>query len=238
MGRLIRLSPLALLAFSASAAPLRGKSSEFIWASTKALIAFGDSYTYVQGTRGYVNSTFIGSQLDISYTPQELLTDLIVQNQTGTAEGGPNWIEYLTRCGLKPGYTSPLTCEPQLWDFAFGGADISVDFTPLHHNWTVSLENQVKQFISYGNPVLENFLDKKKTLIAIWIGINDIGDSAKYAVNFPTFYNTLQNHLFSLVSSLYSLGYPNFLFFNLPPLNRRPGLIDSANPLPNATMID
>lgn len=44
-------------------------------------IAFGDSYTYVQGTRGYVNLTFIGSQLDLSYTPQELLTDLIVQNQ-------------------------------------------------------------------------------------------------------------------------------------------------------------
>lgn len=50
------------------------------------------------------------------------MADLI---QTSTAEGGPNWVEYLTGCGLKPGLTSPRTCKTQLWDFAFGGADIS-----------------------------------------------------------------------------------------------------------------
>jgi hypothetical protein len=52
---------------------------------------------------------------------------LMDARQTATAEGGPNWVEYLTGCGLKLGYTSPLKCEPQLWDFAFGGADISMD---------------------------------------------------------------------------------------------------------------
>jgi hypothetical protein len=54
-----------------------------------------------------------------------------VQNFTGTAEGGPNWIEYLTGCGVKPGLTSPLTCKRQLWDFAFAGADVSEELYVL-----------------------------------------------------------------------------------------------------------
>jgi hypothetical protein len=54
-----------------------------------------------------------------------LLSNKIVQNFSGTAEGGPNWVEYLTGCGLEEGLTSPETCKLQLWDFAFAGADIS-----------------------------------------------------------------------------------------------------------------
>jgi hypothetical protein len=110
-----------------------------------ARLAFGDSYTYVQGTAGRQNSTFIGDYFNFSFTEDKLLNDHIVQNQvrklwsrlrvivtdafiqTGTAEGGPNWVEYLTGCGLKPGLTSPLSCKTQLWDFAFGGADISTE---------------------------------------------------------------------------------------------------------------
>jgi hypothetical protein len=90
-------------------------------------IAFGDSYTYVQGTNGYTDYSFIGDYLpgQFAVTPSELWSDKIIQNFNGTAEGGPNWIEYLTRCGLNPGLTSPATCERQLWDFAFAGADVS-----------------------------------------------------------------------------------------------------------------
>lgn len=90
-------------------------------------IAFGDSYTYVQGTHGRQNFSFIGDYLagNFSYTPTDLLTDQIVQDFTGTAEGGPNWVEYLTGCGLEPGLTSPTSCKLQLWDFAFAGSDVS-----------------------------------------------------------------------------------------------------------------
>jgi hypothetical protein len=104
----------------------------------------------VQGTHGHQNYSFIGDQFNYAYDAQTLLSDMIVQNQvrtispnipfkdthiqlsptphqTATAEGGPNWIEYLTKCGVQPGLTSPLNCKKQLWDFAFAGADISTE---------------------------------------------------------------------------------------------------------------
>ncbi|CAD0109917.1 unnamed protein product, partial [Aureobasidium uvarum] len=107
-----------VLSVGVSAAP---KKTKFNWHDTKYMLAFGDSYTYVQGTAGHVNSTFTGDYFDFSFTENELLNNKIVQNQ-----GGPNWAEYLTGCGVKPDLTSPLSCKTQLWDFAFGGADISI----------------------------------------------------------------------------------------------------------------
>ena len=108
-------------------------------------MAFGDSYTYVQGTHGRQNYSFIRDLFDFSYTPEQLLTDHIVQNlvrscpadtsigctqilisdQTGTAEGGPNYVEFLTECGVKPGLTLPRSCKRQLWNFAYAGSDVS-----------------------------------------------------------------------------------------------------------------
>lgn len=44
-------------------------------------LAFGDSYTYVQGTYGLQNYSFIGDAFNYSYTPSELLSNTIVQNQ-------------------------------------------------------------------------------------------------------------------------------------------------------------
>lgn len=86
----------------------------------KNLLAFGDSYTYVQGTQGHWNYSFISDAFNYSYTPEQLLSSEIVKNTTSS--GGPNWVEYLTGCyeGL------PAECPgTQLWDFAFAGADIS-----------------------------------------------------------------------------------------------------------------
>ncbi|PKX98884.1 SGNH/GDSL hydrolase family protein [Aspergillus novofumigatus IBT 16806] len=231
---------LALAALVSVAAALPAQSSRkhaFDWDATRYLLAFGDSYTYVQGTHGHQNYSFIGDQLNFAYDWKTLLTNKIVQNQTATAEGGPNWVEFLTNCGVKKGSTSPLSCEKQLWDFAFAGADISVEYTPLHHNYTVSLVNQVTQYEQYGHPVLKNIIDPSRTLAAIWIGINDMNDSAKYAVHFPTFYNRMMTTLFASVQALYNLGYRSYLFMNLPPLDRTPANQARSNPSPNATQI-
>ncbi|KAF7624238.1 lysophospholipase A [Aspergillus flavus] len=212
-------------------------SQGFDWDSIQYLLAFGDSYTYIQGTAGHQNYSFIGDQLNLEYDAQTLLTNKIVQNQTATAEGGPNWVEYLTGCGLEEGLTSPLSCTRQLWDFAFAGADISVEHTPLHHNFTVSLVNQVAQYRAYGHPVLKDIVEPSRALVAIWIGINDINDSAKYAVHFPTFYNELMDILFASVRVLHSLGYRSYLFMNLPPLDRTPSNQKTTSPSPNATQV-
>ncbi|EOD51419.1 putative lysophospholipase a protein [Neofusicoccum parvum UCRNP2] len=87
----------------------------------KNLLAFGDSYTYVQGTQGHWNYSFISDAFNYSYTPEQLLSSEIVKNTTSS--GGPNWVDL-----------------------------------PLHHNYTVPLVDQVKQ----------------------WDLINDINDSAKF----------------------------------------------------------
>lgn len=232
----------AALAASVTAIPSSHKEPKphFNWATTKHLIAFGDSYTYVQGTTGRQNFSFIGDNFHLAFTPSELLANRIVQNLTGTAEGGPNWVERLTNCGTAPGLTNPSDCKTQLWDFAYAGADTinDPDFTPLHHPETVALEVQIEQFEKYGDPalVVSTRTIKKRTdaLVAFWIGINDINDLAKLRgrnASFPPLYERVQKRQFELVQRVYDLGYRNFLFMNLPPLDRGP----SAGV--NATMV-
>ncbi|KAF2106524.1 lysophospholipase A [Lophiotrema nucula] len=221
------------------AGPLQQHKPWFDWDDTEYLIAFGDSYTYVQGTAGYPIYSFIGDYLHLPFTPETLLTNSINQSFFGTAEGGPNWVEYITGCGLKPGLTRPKTCKRQLWDFAFAGADYSLEFLPLHHNFTTPMVNQTQQYLTYAEPVIGKAMEKKKALVAIWIGINDINDSDKLAVDFPTFYSSIHDALFAQsVQPLYDAGYHNYLFINLPPLDRTPSNQKSAAPLPNATMVD
>jgi phospholipase/lecithinase/hemolysin len=222
------------------AAPTDPKKTHdsFKWHSTKSLIAFGDSYTYVQGTLGHRNYTFIGDELNFSFTPEQLFSNRIVQNLTGTAEGGPNWVEFLTGCGVQDGLHDPRECGIQLWDFAYAGANTieEAGFTPLHHNHTVSLERQIEQFVSYGNPALESIhLNKNNALVAVWIGINDINDLVSTQGKNATFaplYEKIQKRVFKNVEKIYSLGYKDFLFMNLPPLDRGPG-----TPKVNASLV-
>lgn len=230
----------AALATSASATPTyNNHKNPFNWRTTNQLIAFGDSYTFIQGTYGHANYSFIGDALHPAFTPADLLANRIVQNLTGTAEGGPNWVELLTSCGVAPGLTNPRDCKRQLWDFAYAGANTIEDaaFTPLHHNHTVALEKQVQQFINYGDPALvstHTVKNKADVLVAFWIGINDINDLAKLRGRNATFaplYERVQKRQFELVRNVYDLGYRHFLFLNLPPLDRGP------SPSVNASMV-
>ncbi|KAL4777818.1 hypothetical protein BDW60DRAFT_202695 [Aspergillus nidulans var. acristatus] len=239
--------------------PITRSRHDFDWDSTRHLIAFGDSYTFIQGTHGYPNYSFIGDQLNYAYDARTLLTDKIVQNQTGTSAGGPNWVEFLTGCGLKEGLTSPISCMKQLWDLAFAGAGVSAEYIPLHHPYTISLVNQIRQFTTYGHSVLTSssqhpsykatlsaapILDPALTLTAIWIGINDINDSATNSSisSFSDFYNTILSTAFSALQTLVSLEYKNFVVLNLPPLDRTPAnqarTLRNETATPNATQVD
>lgn len=88
-------------------------------------IAFGDSYTYIQGHHGHPGYSFIGDYLpeNFAYTADELLENFIWQNYTSTSAGGPNWAQFLTGCAVEVGQHYPRECEKQLWDFAFAGAN-------------------------------------------------------------------------------------------------------------------
>ena len=210
-------------------------STSFSWSSTTSFLAFGDSYTYVQGTLGRQNYSFIGDALSPSFTSSQLLSDAIVQNQIGTSAGGPNWVEYLTECfeGLPSQCKETSQDQKQLWDFAFAGADVSTQFTTLHHNYSVDLVSQINQYLTYAAEPLASNLAPENTLVAIFIGINDISDTAKWTniTSFPDLYSSIIATALDSATSLASSrggGFESFLFLNLPPLEKTPGNVAAA----------
>ncbi|KAF4555481.1 Hypothetical protein D9617_2g054420 [Elsinoe fawcettii] len=224
-------SGIGLVTATLAASTLAHPGSTFSWQKTNALLAFGDSYTFVRGTYGRENYSFIADALTPTYTPAQLEDNYIIQNQTGTSAGGPNWVEYLTNCGLET--QKPASCtgphQKQLWDFAFAGGDVSTKYLPLHHNYSVQIDSQIASFAAQAYP--QPFVLKgQSTLVAIWIGINDINDSAKNTTiaSFPDFYAAIIGTLFESVQTLYDLGYRNYLFMNLPPLDVTPGNVANA----------
>jgi hypothetical protein len=73
-----------------------------------ARLAFGDSYTYVQGTAGRQNYSFIGDVQNFAFTPETLLSNKIVQNQVSvipkstqgkTDMGVDRYISWRTKLG-------------------------------------------------------------------------------------------------------------------------------------------
>jgi phospholipase/lecithinase/hemolysin len=128
--------------------------------------------------------------------------------------------------------------------------------TPPHHNYTIPFIDAIKQWNIYARPILS--VDLPNALVAVFIGINDISDSSKYtfprnnASDFPSFYKEIIATEFEALETVYEAGYRNFLFMNLPPLERtvpsrlpihrshwrnQPGNVKSATPLPNSTMV-
>lgn len=85
----------------------------------------------------------------------------------------------------------------------------------LQSCWIGKLSNLEK----FARPVLSSFVEPRNTLVAIWIGINDVNDSAALGGE-EEWYGKLIKALFESVQRLYALGYPKVLFLNLPPLDR------------------
>ncbi|KAK2016854.1 hypothetical protein LZ32DRAFT_524174 [Colletotrichum eremochloae] len=209
----------------------------FSWKSTEYVLTFGDSYTFIQGTEGRWAYSFIGSRLNMSFTPEQLLGDRIVPGQNTSSAGGPNWVQELTGC--KEG--RPRDCDKQLWGFAYAGADISTTFVPLHWNHTISYEDQIYQWDTYGKPVIG--ADSTKTLVASWIGINDINDMANFELPFnglgtwQELYIAVVAEQFAALEAVYIAGHRHFLFMNLPPLDKNPASQVNPARLPSTQMI-
>ncbi|KAL0941959.1 lysophospholipase a [Colletotrichum truncatum] len=232
---------LATLLGMASAAALASPVAPdvpFDWQKTEYVLGFGDSYTFVQGTYGWPSYSFIGSQLNISFTPEQLLSDRIVPGQNTSSAGGPNWIQELTGC--KEGL--PRECEVQLWNFAFAGADISTTFVPLHHDYTTSYLNQIWQWNTYAKSVID--ADTKKSLVASFIGINDINDMANFEfpfqnlTNFEELYTAAIAEQFEGLETVHDAGFRNYLFLNLPPLDKTPASQTNPSRKPDTQMIN
>lgn len=98
--------------------------------------------------------------------------------------------------------------------------------TALHHNFTVPFVDQITQFNDYALPVAKEkgITVGNDDLVIVWIGINDIGDTAKFNFSttsfktFPALYEKIISIEFEALETVWEADYVNYLFMNLPPL--------------------
>ncbi|KAF9818645.1 hypothetical protein IEO21_02625 [Rhodonia placenta] len=177
-------------------------SGQLYWNETKFLFTFGDSYT----TDGYNISAGVNSP-DPGYT----------------SSNGPNWVEYLSG-------TYNVT-DTKVFNLASGGATIDAALVAPYLPTVLSIVDQVSQFQEYlaSKPAGAEW-DSSNSLFAIWIGINDVGNSYGWTnvTSQAAFHTTLMDRLFSQVEILYQDGARSFLFMTVPPTNRAPLLIEAG----------
>ena len=132
-----------------------------------------------------------------------------------TASNGPNWVGYLTTK-----YNASLL---QTFNLADGGATVDASLVAPWKPTVLSLQDQVwSGFFPYyalGRPAWTS----ADTLFAVWIGINDVGNSY---YNGPAVTSVLNADIIAeyrgAVDGLYAAGGRNFVFLNVPPVERSP----------------
>ncbi|KAF7288527.1 Lysophospholipase A [Mycena chlorophos] len=216
----VLLAALSATQIVRSAATTSEHSEVFNWDSIRFVYAFGDSYTFVQGTNGFPNFSFVGDEA--GYTTEQALTSRIIPKNTSSE--GSNWIEYLTGCFEG----TPFFCKKQLWNFAFAGSDITGALLPLHHNYTTSLVEQVNQWATAAAKAIPH--PRGETLTAWWIGINDTGDTLNNAsiTDFPAFWQEEMVAYFDAVQLAHDNGLTTHLFINVPAEDRNPSSLGNS----------
>lgn len=171
------------------------------WAGIKHMFIFGDSYTQT----GFNDTT--GPQP----TPGNPLGNPAYPGYTSS--NGPNWIDFLT--------TTYNKTVVETVNLAYGGATVDGDLVAPYEPQVLSVKQQVQQ------EYLPVYASKKTlpwsssdTLFGVFIGINDVGNS--YYLNNATLNTAIFKVYSGLVDSLYKTGARNFLFLNVPPVDRSP----------------
>lgn len=192
----------ALQLRAVAASPVRLKSYWPGWQNIDYMFTFGDSYS----TTGF----------NVSLAQPNTTDPLGNPTYPGyTATNGPNWVDYLT---VK--YNESLI---ETVNLAYGGATVDSALVTPYLPTVLSLKAQVQsEFLplyAAGEVLPWKSWD---TLFGIFIGINDVGNS--YAsLNSSVDLNALIFAEYaSLMEQLYTSGARNFLFLNVPPVNRSP----------------
>ncbi|KAF8595187.1 hypothetical protein BDV93DRAFT_576187 [Ceratobasidium sp. AG-I] len=167
--------------------------------ATQHWFSFGDSYTQtgfdINGAKPSAENP-IGNPQYPGYTACGMV---------------PNWVDFIT---TKHNRTKLLT-----YNFAYGGATIDAKLVKPYTDTVQSLTDQVNTFLD--NTAVAPWVPSD-TLFSIWIGINDIGNSFWLEGDRDAFSDTLLDAYFALVEKLYNAGGRNFLFVNVPHVNRSP----------------
>jgi len=132
-----------------------------------------------------------------------------------TAVGGVNWVDVVT-----VQYNKSLVLT---YNYAYGGATIDASLVTPYEPTVLSLTDQVNEFLnSAASKPASTPWTSSNSLFSVWIGINDIGNSYGNGGDRSAFSDTLLNAYFALVQKLYNVGARNFLFVNVPPIDRSP----------------
>ncbi|KXN86027.1 putative mannan endo-1,4-beta-mannosidase F [Leucoagaricus sp. SymC.cos] len=193
-------------------------STPTVVAKANYWFSFGDSYTQT----GFSPSSTLPSPGNILGNPPY---------PGWTSSGGENWLDYVASQ-----YNKSLLLT---YNYAYGGATIDANLVPPYTSTVLSLTDQVNQFLSgAGSKPASTPWTSSNSLFSVWIGINDIGNSWYQPGDRDAFSDTLLNAYFALVQKLYhhrsNVGARNFLFLNVPPVDRSP-LMLASDPTSQAT---
>lgn len=178
------------------------------WAGLSYLVTFGDSYS----TTGF----------------NDTLTQPNAANPLGnpaypgyTATNGPNWVDFLT--------TTYNQSFLETVNLAYGGATVDSALVVPYLPTVLSLKEQVQDEYLPVYADHPSFFDwsSNNTLFGTFIGINDVGNS--YSSANSTLYDMIFAEYAGLQEQLYQSGARNFLFLNVPPVNRSPGTLIYGN---------
>jgi phospholipase/lecithinase/hemolysin len=135
-----------------------------------------------------------------------------------TTSGGPNWVGDLAK------FNSQLL----IYNFASGGATINASLVALTVIGATSFIDQVAEFMSNLVPPLD-FAPwvSNSTLFAIWVRNTDVVLAWNQS-DWSTLCQQLIDSYFQQVQLLYSAGARNFVFAEVPPLERTPAMLQQS----------
>ncbi|MCJ1254070.1 hypothetical protein MMC24_001884 [Lignoscripta atroalba] len=173
------------------------------WENVEKFFVFGDSYT----TTGF----------DPAGTQPNPGNPLGNPPYPGyTSSNGPNWVDFLTVT-----YNESFV---ETYNLAYGGATVSADLVAQYLPTVLDFRAQVNQeFIPYYVDQDTAQWTSSNSLFAAFFGINDVGNS--YGQQNATLNGDIFVVYSGLVEQLYQAGARNFLFLNVPPVNRSPGTL-------------
>ena len=174
------------------------------WKQIETLFIFGDSYSSTEFNlgRGQPN-------------PSNPLGNPPYPGTTSS--NGPNWVDLIT--------TTWNESYVETYNFAAGGATVDSDLVEPFLPTVISMKQQIEdQYLpNYGS---SSIWEPETALFGIWIGINDVGNS--FAAKNETLNSAIFTVYSDLVDKLYVSGARNFLFLNVPPLERTPRTVDEG----------
>ncbi|KAJ7073767.1 GDSL lipase/esterase [Mycena amicta] len=183
--------------------------AKLTWSNTKFFFVFGDSYTTTSfNISAGVNSTDPGF----------------------VSSNGPNWVQW-----MRDTYNVAGT---KVFNLASGGATIDAKLVTPFEPTVLSIVDQVAQFkgILASKPPGAVW-NSSNALFAIWVGINDCGDSFAWTNTTQVAFNeVLMNRLASQIDELYTLGARSFLFLTVPPVQRAPLWVEQKQDAPNSLL--